>query len=115
MRIRLQGNGHIFQEIVAQYQRYIELGVLKEGEKLPSVRELALSLGINPNTVEKAYSVLSEEGYVTILPKKGAFVKKKQAQEDPLYAQIRQLRLSGISKEAILKAVEDIYSEDHHD
>ncbi|MBO4990259.1 MAG: GntR family transcriptional regulator [Clostridia bacterium] len=112
MQIKLQGNGHVFQEIVSAYKRYIELGVLKEGEKLPSVRELAIDLGVNPNTVEKAYSTLSADGYVTVLPKKGAFVAPR-VKDDPVLTQIRHLKESGITKDALLSAIETVYQEDH--
>jgi GntR family transcriptional regulator len=49
-------------------------GVLSGDEKLPSVRELATSLAINPNTIQRAYRELEQEGYVYTVPGKGSFV-----------------------------------------
>lgn len=74
IKISLTGKKNIFAEIAQTYERYIRLGVFREGERLPSVRELALTLGINPNTVERAYADLESRGLVRIIPKKGAYV-----------------------------------------
>ena len=49
-------------------------GAYDEERRLPSVRELAADLGVNPNTVQKAYVLLEEKGLICSLPKKGAFV-----------------------------------------
>ncbi len=74
MKITLKGKNNVYEQIVNEYKRFIELGIIKQNEKLPSCRVLAKELGINPNTVVRAYSVLEQEGYITSLPKKGAFV-----------------------------------------
>lgn len=52
----------------------IMLGILKEGEQLPAVRTLATELGINPNTVQKAYRELEHEGVIYSMPYKGNYV-----------------------------------------
>lgn len=77
MNIILSSKIPIFEQIVQKIKMYIDSSILKEYEKLPSVRELALSLSINPNTVAKAYGILEEEGYIYSLTKKGYFVSKK--------------------------------------
>ena len=71
METRSKGKLNVYQSIVAEYKKLMELGAIVYGEKLPSCRALALERGINPNTVEKAYSALEKEGYIRILPKKG--------------------------------------------
>ena len=76
--INLQGKGSIYEQIEAQLIRYIELGVLKPDDKLPSVRQFALELGVNPNTVMKAYQELESHGYIYTLSKKGAFVSNNE-------------------------------------
>ena len=53
--INLHGKDSIYEQIRDQILRYIELGIIRPNDKLPSVRQLALDLGINPNTVMKAY------------------------------------------------------------
>ena len=67
----------IYYQIVEQIKRNIAMDIIKKGEKLPSVRELALHLKINPNTVAKAYKILIDENICESKPKKGIFVTKK--------------------------------------
>lgn len=74
MKITLKGKDNVYEQIVNEYKRFIELGIIRKDEKLPSCRSLGKELGINPNTVVRAYSVLENEGYIVSLPKKGAFV-----------------------------------------
>lgn len=74
MQIHFTGTKPIFEEIVDTISLYIEKGILKPGERLPSVRELALSLAINPNTVMRAYLALTDKGLLVSLPKKGIYV-----------------------------------------
>ena len=66
-----------YLQIEQQIKEGIITGKLLPNEKLPSVRELANELGINPNTVMKAYQNLENEGYIYMLSKKGAFVSEK--------------------------------------
>ena len=67
----------IYEQIVEQFERYIAFGVLKPKEQIPSIRELASSLGINPNTVKKAYEELEKRGAITTISTKGTFVTDK--------------------------------------
>ena len=64
----------IYAQIVEGYQEQIAAGVLESGEKLPSVRELAVQLSINPNTIQRAYRQLEAEGWIATVPGKGCFV-----------------------------------------
>jgi len=63
----------IYKQVVEGYKRLILTGVIAENEKLPSVRELASALAINPNTIQRAYRELETEGYVGSSPGKGIF------------------------------------------
>lgn len=54
----------------------IHSGILREGDRLPSVRELAAELAINPNTIQRAYRELEAEGYTVSIPGKGSFVQE---------------------------------------
>ena len=67
----------IYEQIVEQIERYIAFGVYKPKEQLPSIREMASSLGINPNTVKKAYEELEKRGSIVILSTKGTFITDK--------------------------------------
>ena len=64
----------IYAQIVDGYRSQILSGILEKGEKLPSVRELATQLTINPNTIQRAYRELEMEGWIASVPGKGSFV-----------------------------------------
>ena len=63
----------LYLQVVEGYKRLILSGVVSENERLPSVRELASKLAINPNTIQRAYRELEVEGYVGSSPGKGVF------------------------------------------
>ncbi len=64
----------VYQQIIDQVKRDIALGRLVKDEKLPTVRQLAGKLAINPNTIAKAYRQLEQEGIIVTKPGAGAFV-----------------------------------------
>ena len=64
----------VYQQIIDQVKRDIALGRLTRDEKLPTVRQLAGRLAINPNTIAKAYRQLEQEGIIVTRPGAGAFV-----------------------------------------
>ena len=95
MQIRIDNASDrpVYQQIIDQVKRDIALGRLGMDEKLPTVRQLAGQLAINPNTIAKAYQQLEREGIITTRPGSGAFVanldsnlsnsvKKKLVSED---------------------------------
>lgn len=69
----------LYEQIKEKLKELITSGVLKENDKIPSVRELASSLAINPNTIQKAYRDLETEGYVYSIRAKGSFVSTQNA------------------------------------
>ena len=64
----------IYAQIISGIKGQITGGVLRPGDKLPSVRELAAELAINPNTIQRAYRQLEMEGWIVTMPGKGCFV-----------------------------------------
>ena len=64
----------LYEQIVEKLQRMIEKGILAENEQLPSVRNLAMELSINPNTIQRAYTVLEQQGYIYPVKGRGNFV-----------------------------------------
>jgi GntR family transcriptional regulator len=76
MQIRIDNASSrpIYHQIIDQIKRDIALGRLKAGEKLPTVRELAGQLVLNPNTISKAYRQLEQDGIIVTRPGAGAFV-----------------------------------------
>ncbi len=72
----------IYEQIKSGLRKLIISNSLSANEKLPSVRELASSLAINPNTIQKAYRDLESEGYVYSVAGKGTFVAEHQEIHD---------------------------------
>ena len=64
----------IYTQIVDGFREQIAAGVLVQGDRLPSVRELATELTINPNTIQRAYRELEMQGWIASVPGKGCFV-----------------------------------------
>ena len=64
----------IYTQIIDGFKEQISTGVLQSGDKLPSVRELAAELAINPNTIQRAYRSLEVDGWIATVPGKGCFV-----------------------------------------
>jgi len=65
----------IYLQVIEQIKRSVALGVLGAGEQLPTVKQLALDLTINPNTVAKAYRELERDGVIETAPGRGSFVR----------------------------------------
>ncbi len=104
----------VYLQIVNVIKRKVDLELLKENEKLPSCRELAMQLGINPNTVQRAYSELEADGYIYTQPKKGVYVcaaDKKKYFGQIAREKLIELKNSGISREAMLQLINEIYGE----
>ena len=94
----------IFIKIKEDYKKLIKIGALREGDELPSVREIALNYGVNPNTAQRALSWLAEEGYIESIPKKGFYVKSKNVkQESELKTLLKTVINQGYTKEDIIK------------
>ena len=99
----------IYAQIIDGIREQIAAGILEPGEKLPSVRELAASLAINPNTIQRSYRSLELEGWIATVPGKGCFVcgnqKTKQKEQERILQQldevISQLHAMGVTDEQI--------------
>ena len=91
----------IYAQIMDHYREQITLGILRSGERLPSVRELAVELSINPNTIQRAYRSLEMEGWIATVPGKGCFVSGL-----PEYALDEQKELLHAFDEAALALVQ---------
>jgi len=64
----------VYEQIVEKFQQMILCGALQQGESMPSVRNLAMELSLNPNTVQRAYQELERAGYIYSIKGKGSFV-----------------------------------------
>ena len=101
----------IYEQIVREVEKLITLGVLTPGSQIPSVRALAYDLGINPNTVKKAYDMLEENGLIISKSTKGTFIsddvsmaKKQKIEElmEKIQDIIKELESYGLTSEEII-------------
>lgn len=107
----------IYDQITAGIIRLKTLGVLKNGDKLPSVRSLAVKLGINPNTVQKAYAILESEGVICSVSGKGSFVSEDSkaadailtAAKDDFKIAVETAKRMGLSEDTLSQILEDVY------
>lgn len=74
LRIDARNSTPIYEQVIIGIKELIIKGVLKSGDKLPSVRELSSILTINPNTVSKAYMELEKENIVEVIKGRGTFI-----------------------------------------
>ena len=72
----------IYEQVRDGLRHLVVTGAIAEGEKLPSVRALAASLAINPNTIQRAYTALESEGYLSSEPGRGAFAARGGGKEN---------------------------------
>jgi GntR family transcriptional regulator len=101
----------IYQQVKDGLRRLMVTGVLRCGDRLPSVRQLATELTINPNTIARAYSELEAEGFVCTVTGKGTFVAEGQGQSlarkseltEKLRPLLQELRELGMTKEELEK------------
>lgn len=108
---------NVYENIVEELKTMIESGVLRFGEKLPSVRAYAVDKRVNPNTVAKAYSVLEQDGYIRVELKKGAYVcygeeKAQPQQPSEVTRKVIEWKAAGISLEEIERALQEVYGKE---
>ena len=82
LTVNFQSRTPVYQQLYDDVVRLASLGVLKSNTKLPPVRVLATELGINPNTVSKAYKMLEADGYIYSTVGRGSFVSDKLCQDE---------------------------------
>ncbi len=115
--VDVQNRTPVWEQICNEVRKYIMLGILNPDDRLPSVRELAMETGVNPNTIAKAYSDLVAKGLIVAAGGRGYFVAK-DAQTALLNAAesrmtefeeiARTLILSGIEKETLISVINQI-------
>lgn len=108
----------IYEQLVESVKASVVQGFMDPDEPLPSVRQLAGELAINPNTIQKAYTELERQGIVYSVPGKGSFVSSdvkevKDSHKNEILSCIEELaeraRESGISKEEIIEAINKLW------
>lgn len=119
--INLKSSTPLWEQIKNGLKNQILLGVWSPGEQLPSVRSLAGELGINPNTIQRAYSELEREGLTFTVSGRGCFVeenievialKRKSEALEKLSLAVDDSLKAGITKEELLKHIEKLYGKE---
>lgn len=111
-----QSRTPIYEQIINEIEKFVSLGVLKPQEQIPSIRDMASSLGINPNTVKKAYSELENRGVIQTISTKGTFIaqdtdkvksEKIDSEINEIKKKIVELEKLGITKEEIIEKINE--------
>lgn len=89
-----QSRTPIYEQIVGSIEKYVVLGILKEKEQIPSIREMASSIGVNPNTVKKSYDILERKGIIRTISTKGTFISEntKKLAQDRIDKEIKHIK-----------------------
>ncbi|TWI57842.1 GntR family transcriptional regulator [Halalkalibacter nanhaiisediminis] len=117
IRINPRSSTPLYEQVMEQVKELIAKGILESGEQLPSVRDLASQIVLNPNTVSKAYKELERNGVIVTIRGKGTFVadasdrKLDLKQLEQLRQQLQRLVIeatyAGIKKEELTQWIEE--------
>ena len=113
----------IYEQVKDGLRRLMVTGVIQEGEKLPSVRTMAGTLAINPNTIQRAYEALEAEGYVYSVPGKGSFAAPNTGVDEGRRAELLhifdqtagELLFLGVSGEELWARIRTLEGGEEHD
>lgn len=121
IRIDARSSTPIYEQIIIGIKELILKGIIKPGEKLPSVRELSSIITTNPNTVSKAYGELERDGVIESLRGRGTFVvedykpifsdKKFEKIKEELKKIMLEAKYLGIKKEDLIKALNECFND----
>lgn len=117
----MEGDSPIYCQIIRFVKRSLAAGIVQDGEEMPSRRMLSALLGVNPNTIQKAYRMLEEEGlivshtgaksYVTVPPERLEEVRAQLLEEDARKL-VNALRQTGIDRKEALALIERLWDEE---
>ena len=108
------------EAIYKQLRNQIVLGIANnqfcEGQSLPSVRQLADDIGVNMHTVNKAYSILKQEGYLKLDRRHGAVISVDSRKDEEMESILREMKLiiargicKGVSEQEMMEVVSEVY------
>lgn len=106
IKIEFESKVPIYQQLKNQIIKGIASGELKEGESMPSVRQLAKDIGINLHTVNKTYKILKNEGFLITHRRKKVMVNSRERMIDPDFTKEIKDQLEPIIARSICKGVE---------
>lgn len=117
--LNFQSREPIYEQLYNNVVRLASLGVLQPEEQLPPVRSLATELGVNPNTVSKAYQLLERDGIIYSAVGRGSFVSsgvtaaslQKATALEELAKAIKKACDIGVTKEELKKVIDDTFAQ----
>ena len=115
IQINYNDSRPIYEKVKDSLRRLILTGALPPDSRLPSVRELAMSLSINPNPIPRAYRELEAEGCIVSVPGKGSFVardgaareQRKRELTEQLYALAKEFDALGVRREELIALLKE--------
>lgn len=121
MAINMLGGKPIYEQIYENLKLLILSEAVAADEQIPSVRSMAVELAVNPNTVQKAYAMLEEEGLVYVVKGRGNFANggekirelRHTAIQNKAAGLLEEARLYGIEKEEFIKIMKQIYRDEN--
>lgn len=119
IELRIEGKQPIYEQLYEKISAMITSGVLPPGERMPTVRETARSLGINPNTVQRAYTRLEQDGFIYTVPAKGSYVSDNKSASDAMLRRTAEelkncmmtAKNAGMEKQAAITLLDSVWSE----
>lgn len=109
----------VYEQIINQLEHFILTGILTADTQIPSVRNLSVSLSINPNTIQKAYAELDRNGIIYSVPGRGCFItkeakdilsNKKISKLSNLKELVSELKLAGLSLDTVIATITEVYN-----
>ena len=109
----------LYKQVVDETKKLITKGMLKENDKMPSIREFAKILNVNISTVQKAYQELEKEKIIVTIVGRGTFITENLDAIKPNYELIdtlleelvREAKICGITKEDLIKKMDEVFME----
>lgn len=120
LQLDLQSRQPIYEQLILKMSEMISLGALTPDEQLPSVRTLARDLGINPNTVQKAYQELERSGIIYSVAGKGSFIASGNNANEVLCRQnmakikdaVHEGKRTGLTRQQVDGVVDSVFKEE---
>ena len=119
--LQFHDSAPVYQQIAEYLKRQILLGTVQDGDPMPSRRELAAQTGINPNTAQKAYRLMTEEGYVVTDGNSGSFVHLTPELHEQISAQltrglvqafVNQAKANRLSYKKVLDLISELWGDE---
>lgn len=119
--LQFDDSAPVYQQIAEYLKRQILLGTVQDGDPMPSRRELAAQTGINPNTAQKAYRLMTEEGYVVTDGNSGSFVHLTPELHEQISAQltcglvqafVNQAKANRLSYKKVLDLISELWGDE---